>query len=221
MKLVNEVFNRYKVKEDKLLTYGFSFIDDEYLYKKRMKNNDFELIVEIKNKKINSKLIDVNFNDEFKQIDMEVTGNFIGELKEECRNLLIDIRDKCFEKVMFIFPQSNRISNLVKEKYDIDPEFLFDSSPGFGVFRNKTNKKWFGMIMNLPKNKIIGDSKEEIEAINLKLANDNNEYELEEGTYPAYHMNKKYWASIILDDTLSDEKVMKLIDISYNLVNLK
>lgn len=221
MKLVNEVFNRYKVKEDKLLTYGFSFIDDEYLYKKRMKNNDFELIVEIKNKKINSKLIDVNFNDEFKQIDMEVTGNFIGKLKEECRNILIDIRDKCFEKVMFIFPQSNRISSLVKEKYNIDPEFLFDSSPGFGVFRNKINKKWFGMIMNLPKNKIIGDSKEEIEAINLKLANDNNGYELEEGFYPAYHMNKKYWASIILDDTLSDEKVMELIDISYNLVNLK
>lgn len=221
MKLMNEVFNRYKVKEDKLLTYGFSFIDDEYLYKKRMKNNDFELIVEIKNKKINSKLIDVNFNDEFKQIDMEVTGNFIGKLKEECRNILIDIRDKCFEKVMFIFPQSNRISSLVKEKYNIDPEFLFDSSPGFGVFRNKINKKWFGMIMNLPKNKIIGDSKEEIEAINLKLANDNNGYELEEGFYPAYHMNKKYWASIILDDTLSDEKVMELIDISYNLVNLK
>ncbi len=221
MKLVNEVFNRYKVKEDKLLTYGFSFIDDEYLYKKRMKNNDFELIVEIKNKKINSKLIDVNFNDEFKQIDMEVIGNFIGELKEGCRNILIDIRDKCFEKVIFIFPQSNRISSLVKEKYDIDPEFLFDSSPGFGVFRNKTNKKWFGMIMNLSKNKVTGNSKDEIEAINLKLANDNNGYELEEGIYPAYHMNKKYWASIILDDTLSDEKVMELIDISYNLVNLK
>lgn len=75
--------------------------------------------------------------------------------------------------------------------------------------------------MNLPKNKIIGDLKEEIEVMNLKLANDNNGYKIEEGIYPAYHMNKKYWASIILDDTLSDEEVMELIEISYNLVNSK
>lgn len=221
MKLVNEVFNRYKVNENKLNTYGFSFVNDGFLYKKKLPNNDFELVVEIKNKKINAKLIDINFNDEFKQIDMEVTGNFVGELKEECRDILVDIRNKCFEKVTFIFSQSNRINHKIKEKYDVDPEFLFASSPGFGVFRNKSNKKWFGMIMNLPKNKITGDSKEEIEVMNLKLANDNNGYKIEEGICPAYHMNKKYWASIILDDTLSDEKVMELIEIFYNLVNSK
>ena len=221
MKLVNEVFDRYKVNENKLHAYGFSFANDEFLYKKKLANNDFELVVEIKNKKINARLIDVNFNDEFKQIDMEVVGNFVGELKEECRGILVDIRNKCFEKVIFIFSQSNRITNKIKEKYDIDPEFLFASSPGFGVFRNKSNKKWFGMIMNLPKNKIIGYLKEEIEVMNLKLANDNNGYKIEEGIYPAYHMIKKYWASIILDDTLSDEEVMELIEISYNLVNSK
>lgn len=103
MKLVNEVFDRYKVNENKLNTYGFSFVNDGFLYKKKLPNNDFELVVEIKNKKINAKLIDINFNDEFKQIDMEVTGNFVGELKEECRNILLDIRNKCFEKVTFIF----------------------------------------------------------------------------------------------------------------------
>ena len=50
MKLVNEVFDRYKVNENKLNTYGFSFVNDGFLYKKKLPNNDFELVVEIKNK---------------------------------------------------------------------------------------------------------------------------------------------------------------------------
>ena len=35
--------------------------------------------------------------------------------------------------------------------------------------------------------------------------------------YKAYHMNKKKWISIILDETLSDEDIFKYIDESYQL----
>ena len=34
-------------------------------------------------------------------------------------------------------------------------------------------------------------------------------------------MNHKYWISILLDETLSDERIMKLIDISYQLTDKK
>ena len=37
------------------------------------------------------------------------------------------------------------------------------------------------------------------------------------GYYPAYHMNKKNWISIILDDNLSDEDIIDLISKSYNM----
>ena len=37
------------------------------------------------------------------------------------------------------------------------------------------------------------------------------------GIYPAFHMNKRYWISVALDDTLSDEEVLKLIEKSWNL----
>ena len=39
------------------------------------------------------------------------------------------------------------------------------------------------------------------------------------GIYDAYHMNKKSWVSIILNDTVSDELIIKLIDNSYSLLN--
>jgi predicted DNA-binding protein (MmcQ/YjbR family) len=35
---------------------------------------------------------------------------------------------------------------------------------------------------------------------------------------PGYHMNKKHWNTVILDGSLSDSFIMKLIDDSYQLV---
>ena len=35
---------------------------------------------------------------------------------------------------------------------------------------------------------------------------------------PGYHMNKEHWNTVILDGSLPDELVYKLIDDSYNLV---
>ena len=39
------------------------------------------------------------------------------------------------------------------------------------------------------------------------------------GFYKAYHMNKKSWISVILDNTLDNEIIYSLIDQSYNNVN--
>lgn len=37
--------------------------------------------------------------------------------------------------------------------------------------------------------------------------------------YPAYHMNKTYWFTILLDQKLSWKQLQKLIDESYRLVS--
>ena len=42
---------------------------------------------------------------------------------------------------------------------------------------------------------------------------------LEEGIYECYHMNKKNWVSIILDDTLEDSQIEALLKQSYILTN--
>lgn len=35
---------------------------------------------------------------------------------------------------------------------------------------------------------------------------------------PGYHMNKKHWNSVIVDGSIPDKEILKLIDDSYNLV---
>ena len=39
----------------------------------------------------------------------------------------------------------------------------------------------------------------------------------EKSFYPAYHMNKEHWITICLDGSVDDEKILSLIDISYDL----
>ena len=39
-----------------------------------------------------------------------------------------------------------------------------------------------------------------------------------EAVRPGYHMNKKHWNSVYLDDSLPDELITELIDHSYTLV---
>ena len=35
---------------------------------------------------------------------------------------------------------------------------------------------------------------------------------------PGYHMNKRHWNTVILDESLSDDVIFEMIDESYNLV---
>ena len=54
------------------------------------------------------------------------------------------------------------------------------------------------------------------------MLHDKTSYYLEnKNIYPAYHMNKKNWVSIILDESLSNDEIFNLIDISYNNSNIK
>ena len=60
------------------------------------------------------------------------------------------------------------------------------------------------------------NAKENADIINLKLESDEIETLIKkEGFYPAYHMNKKYWITLILDETLSDETIIEYIKKSY------
>ena len=73
--------------------------------------------------------------------------------------------------------------------------------------------------MNILRNKIdVGN--EEIEIIDLKLVENRVEELLQQkGFYKAYHMNKKSWIAIILDDTLKDEEIIKIVDESYKIID--
>ena len=116
-------------------------------------------------------------------------------------------------------PQTLRLLDFVKTNYNTDPEFLWAKTPDFSVLRNLANRKWYGIIMVIPASKIGIDSDKLIEVINIRF----DKGEAPEiagnvsGIYPAWHMNKKNWITIVLDETLSDEQLINLVVQSFEI----
>lgn len=221
MNLEYNIFKKSIFNYDKLLKYGFIKEKEEYTYTKNIINNKYQINIIIKDNKVSTKIYDLVFNDEYLNFLVDSNLSINNQIKEEYLNILNDIKLKCTESKLFIFNESNEISNYIKRKYKINPEFLWKDNNG--VFRNKTNKKWFAIIQNISKNKLDSNyPDEDIEIINLKLDEQMiNNLLNEKGFYKAYHMNKKYWITIILDNSIDKEIIYSLIDLSFNNINKK
>ncbi len=223
MNLEEEIFKKSNVNFKKVKEYGFIETKDNYTYEKEFLNNEFKAIINIdKEGKVKGKVIDLSLNEEYLNIRIKSQdGSFVNKVRNSYKDILIDIKNKCFNTEEFIFKQTNRITKYIINKYKDNPEFLWDKYPGCGIFRNKNNNKWYAIVMNIDKSKI--DNKTgEIEIINVKLEEETISNLInKKGYYKAYHMNKKSWITIILDDTLTDKEITKLIDESYNIIDNK
>ena len=215
MNIENEVFKKAKINLEKLIKYGFTKKENQFVFEKEFFNN-FKAII-IFDGKIKGTIIDLETNDEYTNIRTNMDGKFVNKIRDEYKKILIDIRNSCSDSEYFLTEQANRNNNYIKNKYKNNPEFLWDKFPDYGIFRNPNNK-WYAIIMNIDFSKIDKKSGE-IEIINVKLNRKKIETLLKkEGYYPAYHMSKKDWISVVLNDNLSDCEIFDLIDESYNLV---
>ncbi len=217
-----DIFKRKKANFDKLLNFGFRFSDDCYFYSKLIMDSNFRIDISINKKgEVDFKVIDLSTNDEYINYRFEEQkGDFVNSIRKEIMDFLLNIINECFENELFISNQANRLSKFILFKYGDAPEFMWLKAPGYGVFRNPINNKWYALIMNIKKNKIENGSGE-VEIINLKLDKTHILNLLgKEGYYLPYHMKKDSWISIILDDTLTDKTIMKLIEESHNNVSL-
>ena len=219
MNIEKEIFNRYVVDIDKLIKYGFTKEDNVLVFRKMILDNKFMIVLEY-DKDIKGKIIELEFNEEYNNYRMESLGEFNSKIKKIFCELLIDIRDKCFDKDVFKYNQTIRINEFIKKRYNVKPEFLWVKYPEYAIYRK--TKKWFALIGNVSLNKIDknSDSLEEVEIINLKVSKDKiDELIKMNGYYEAYHMNKNNWVTIILDDTLVDSEIEEMICNSYDLVD--
>ena len=208
----NEIFKRSKCNYSKLEEYGFIKEEDYYKFNNFLIDNLLLEIIIYKTGIISIKVMDLIFNEEYVnyKIDSQ-NGEYVNRVREEIEKVLNDVKEKCFIDNYFIYPQSNRIAKLIKEKYSDNPQFLWKKKDSGAVFKNPYNDKWYGIIMNINQEK-LGIEAKDVEVLNVKLDKDKiDELVKEKGFYRAYHMNKTYWITIVLDDTLKDEKIMELI----------
>ena len=214
--LSNELKNKM-IDYNKLLKYGFILENKKYIFKNKVLDNQFEVNIEIENNNAVSYIIDLDNDEEYIVVDIKSTlGEFASKVKEEYENLINDVITNCTTKNVFKNKQSKKIIEYVKNKYNSDLEFLWKKYDDTAVIRNKNNNKWYGIIFSISK-KVLGDYEDELVEI-MDIRADNIDKIIDnKNIYPGYHMNKKSWITILLDNKLDDEYILNLIDNSYNL----
>ena len=216
-----EIFKAYQFNSKKAKEYGFIENQGVWTYSSTILQGDFLMMVTVEDGDLSFHVYDQETGDLYPQVHMEsMRGTFVGSVREACLEELFDIRKACFEVQEFLCPQTNRIMALVQEKYGNQLEYLWEKSPDTAVLRHEDNQKWYAILMRIPWDRLDKGREGLVEAVNLKhdqvadLLSQN-------GVYPAFHMNKRYWISLPLDDTLTDEKVLELFDRSWFLTSKK
>ena len=99
--------------------------------------------------------------------------------------------------------------------YGTLPDYPFDVDFETAVFRHADNRKWYAIMMRVSRRKFGFDSDEVIDVVNLKLSPEMfGSFGSSDGVYPAYHMNKLHWISVLLPDASSDV-VNFLLNVSF------
>ena len=105
--------------------------------------------------------------------------------------------------------------------YGTSPDYPFDEDFETAVLRHTDNRKWYAIVMKVSRRKFGFDSDEMIDVVNLKLPTEMfGSFGAADGVYPAYHMNKLHWISVLLPDA-PEETVQVLVNVSFEATKVK
>ena len=216
-----EIFKAYQFNSKKAKEYGFVENQGIWTFSSTILQGDFLMIVTVVDGVLGLQVYDQETGDLYPQVHMKsMRGTFVGSVREACLEVLYDIRKACFEVQEFLCLQTKRIMTLVQENYEDQLEYLWEKSPDTAVLRHDDNQKWYAVLMKISWEKLDKSREGQVDVVNLKH-DQVADLLVEKGIYPAFHMNKRYWISLPLDDTLSDEQILELFERSWFLTSKK
>ena len=105
--------------------------------------------------------------------------------------------------------------------YSTAPDYPFEDDFETAVLRHTDNRKWFAIVMQVSRRKLGLDTDEIVDVVNLKLPTEMfGSFGAADGVYPAYHMNKLHWISVLLPDAPNDV-VQFLLNASFEATKSK
>ena len=222
-KIEEQIFKNKKLQSDKLLDYGFVVRDGKYCLEKRIFDDQFCLKMQISQDTMSSNLVEIETGEPYTLFLVEgAQGAFVGEVRAEYEKVLREIAQNCAEDFVFKSKQANQIITYISKKYGDKLEFLWEKFPNNAIWRRKDNKKWYAALLTVSKEKLGLNSNELVEIIDLRMTLEDIERKVDKKKiFYGYHMNKKSWITIILDESCPLEYICELIDESYGLAGKK
>lgn len=216
--MFEDVFFRRTFCADKLANYGFLQSSAGLRFETDLAGTEFRLTVLIApNGAVDTVLTDEN-GETYDLYKTAATGEFVGKIRERVRAALQNIAENCCESTVFQSPQIAEFLKYARLKYGGAPEFLWKDSPKTAILRRSDNQKWYAVLQTVSGGKLGITSNGDVEILNFKGKPEQIEKLIDRKRFfPAWHMNKKHWYTLLPDGDISAQTLRTLADESYRL----
>ena len=209
------ILNTSLPQKEKLLDFGFSEAGGSLVLKKEIAGGQFYTEIKLSDKTLEADVFETSTNEKYVLFNVaSAQGAFVGQIRSEVQDLIEEIRAECF------------ISQDIKENY-VDFLHSYFNAPGDNPWAKEPdnsstvyrcpNNKWFALVMQIKFKNLGFESDEPVWAVNLKAENVEAITD-KKSIFPAYHMNKKYWITVLLTAVTDFEKLCELTKKSFALV---
>ena len=217
MQFKNKVLN---VK--KILQHGFKRNGEKFFRRDEIINGFTAKIIIDAGGNVTTKIFDADGELYTLHLVEGASGSFVGSIKDAHEKILHDVAENCFDEQIYSGEQTLKVVELIREKFSGAPEFLWEKFPNFAVFRRADNRKWYAVIMVVPREKLQLAGKDELEILNLRVEPEElNRLVDGEKYFRGWHMNKKSWMTLRLDGALSFDEISSRLEQSYRLAARK
>ena len=114
------------------------------------------------------------------------------------------------------------LRRVIARRYGVTPDCPWPDEPAIEVFRHAENRKWFALIMEVPRQKLGLSGTGILTVVNVKCDPvTGGVLQKEGGIFPAYHMNKTHWITVALDGSVAAQTIEMLVDLSFTSTALR
>ena len=215
MKIID--VEEYNFSKEKLLQYGFREEAEKLIYRKEILDSSFLIEIVFVNNQLIIEVYDLEYDEIYSLYSVDsAVGETVQNIREHVEKLLSSILGLADESGKI----SSEIIDYCNNKYGKNHVNPFKKHLDILAFVNEKNK-WYALLSDVEYNKLNKntDITIKVKILNVKYPTDRIlEIIDNKNIFPAYHMNKKHWISIVLDKNIKLETIKELIDISYSLV---
>ncbi len=213
-----------KYKESSLISFGFEKNNDEFIFKKSIGSLELILIAKLdREEKLSVTVMDSLTNEEFRlHLSPKAKGEYVQSVRNEIDKLESSIKNSCAISDLFSL-QWQKIVEYIDHKYCAPIECMWKEkfNSDEGIFRREDNKKWFAALLICNRKTLTGKGVGKMEVLNVRVDPEKIDSIVDKKLYfPGYHMNKKNWLSIVLNEGCTLETIFAFIDESYRLNGL-
>jgi len=215
MKIID--VEKYNLSKEQLNEFGFKEEVEKLIYRKEILDSSFLIEIVYVDSQFLIEVYDLEFDEIYSLFSVD---SAIGETVQNIRESVEEI----LSPILGLADESGKISSEVidycNNKYGENNVNPFKKHPDILAFVNEKNK-WYALLSDVEYNKLNKntDITTKVKILNVKYPTDRIlEIIDNKNIFPAYHMNKKHWISIVLDKNIKFKTIKELIDISYSLV---